>query len=141
VLGVGAATSAIAAVIMGKYALRFGYWRSLIFCLICCAIMTIPQAFVTNMYQLVVLRAISSFFIGGTAPVVNAIIATTADRKHQGTTYGFTSSISSAGAALGPMIGSAAAMLSYRAVFIVSAVLLMMSSWTIVRRRMHQSES
>ncbi|MCL2832890.1 MAG: MFS transporter [Treponema sp.] len=135
VLGVGAATSALAAVIMGKNALRFGYWRSLIFCLTACAISTIPQAFVTNMYQLMTLRAVSSFFLGGTSPVISAIIATSADKKSQGTAFGFNSSISSAGAALGPMIGSAAAMLSYRAVFTVSAVILLMATLTIISRQ------
>jgi DHA1 family multidrug resistance protein-like MFS transporter len=135
VLGIGAAFAALAAVLVGKYALRLGYWRTLIICLCAGALATIPQTFVTNMYQLTILRALSAFFIGGTAPVLNAIIAVSSEKKIQGTAFGFNASIASAGAALGPMIGSAAAMLSYRAVFIVAAVILFLSAWQTGRRR------
>jgi len=124
VLGVGAAFAALAAVLVGKFARRIGYWKMLIFCLSAGAVLSIPQAFVTNLYQLIVLRALSSFCIGGTAPVVNAIIAVSSDKKNQGTIFGVNSSVASAGNALGPLIGSLAAMLSYRAVFVVTALIL-----------------
>ncbi|MDR3138421.1 MAG: MFS transporter [Treponema sp.] len=134
VLGVGAASTALAAVLVGKYSTYFGYWKTLVFCLSAGAVFIIPQAFVTNMIQLTVFRAISSFFIGGTAPVLNAIIAISAEKKHHGGIYGFNSSISSAGGALGPMIGSAAAMINYRAVFLATAFILALSSWGTIRR-------
>ena len=139
IMGVGAASSAIAAVLVGKYALRFGYWRALFFCLTACAIANIPQAMVTTMYQLMILRAISSFFIGGSIPVVNAIIAISAEKKTQGATFGLNSSVSAMGMALGPMIGSAAAMLSYRAVFIVCAIILGLSAWQVSIRSKSRS--
>jgi DHA1 family multidrug resistance protein-like MFS transporter len=124
VLGIGAGMTALAAVLVGKYAASFGYWKTLIFCLAASALFTIPQAFVSNMVQLAVFRAISSFFMGGAAPVLNAIIAMSTDKEHQGSVYGFSSSVASAGGALGPMIGSTVAMLSYRAVFVATALLL-----------------
>jgi DHA1 family multidrug resistance protein-like MFS transporter len=133
VLGIGAASTALAAVLVGKYSTRFGYWRTLIFCLCAGTLCIVPQAFVTNMTQLTIFRAMSSFFIGGTAPVLNAIIAVRAEKKHQGSVYGFNSSISSAGGALGPMIGSAAAMINYRAVFLATALILGLSSWGTIR--------
>ena len=135
VLGVGAACTALAAVIVGKYSSRLGYWPTLIFCLCAAAVFTIPQTFVTNVYQLTVFRAISCFFIGGATPVINAIIAVTADKQYQGTVYGVNSSISSAGNALGPMIGSAAAMLSYRVMFLASALIFGLAAWQVSRRR------
>jgi DHA1 family multidrug resistance protein-like MFS transporter len=134
VLGVGAASTALAAVLVGKYSTYFGYWKTLIFCLSAGALFIIPQAFVANMIQLTVFRAISSFFIGGTAPVLNAIIAVSAEKKHHGSIYGFNSSISSAGGALGPLIGSAAAIINYRAVFLITAFILALSSWGTLRR-------
>jgi DHA1 family multidrug resistance protein-like MFS transporter len=135
VLGVGAAFTALAAIVVGKYAARLGYWQTLIFCLCAAAVFTVPQTFVTNMHQLTILRAFSCFFFGGAMPVINAIIAITADKKHQGTAYGINASVSSAGNALGPMIGSAAAMLSYRAIFLVSAFIFSFSAWEAARRR------
>jgi DHA1 family multidrug resistance protein-like MFS transporter len=74
--------------------------------------------------------------MGGTVPVINVIIAISSKKEHQGTIYGFNSSLSFAGAALGPMIGSAAAMLSYRAVFPIAAFVLGLSAWGIIRRRL-----
>jgi MFS family permease len=141
VLGVGAAFAALAAVLVGKFALGIGYWKTLIFCLFAGAAVMIPQAFVTNMYQLMALRAISSFFIGGTSPVINAIIVVSSEKKIQGTAFGFNASISSAGAALGPMIGSAAAMLNLRAVFVVAALIFIFSaSLTVWRRKRSAGE-
>ena len=135
VLGVGAALAALAAVLVGKFSSRIGYWKTLIFCLCAAAAATIPQTFVTNMGQLTFFRALSSFFIGGTAPVINAIIAITSDREHQGAVYGINAAVSSTGNALGPLIGSAASMLSYRAAFLVSALILAFSAWGTARRR------
>jgi DHA1 family multidrug resistance protein-like MFS transporter len=135
VLGVGAATTAVAAIVAGKYATYFGYWRILIFCLSAGAVLTIPQAFVTNMVQLTVFRAMSSFCLGGATPVLNAIIAISADKEHQGSISGFNAAVSSTGGALGPMIGSAIAIISYRMVFLATAALLGFSAWETLRRK------
>jgi DHA1 family multidrug resistance protein-like MFS transporter len=135
VLGIGAATTALAAVLVGKYAAGFGYWKTLIFCLSAGAILTVPQAFVSSVYQLALFRALASFFIGGANPVLNAIIAVSTDKEHQGSVYGINSSVSSAGGALGPLIGSVAAMVNYRAVFLAAAAILGFSAWGTLRRR------
>ncbi|MDR2534422.1 MAG: MFS transporter [Treponema sp.] len=135
VLGIGAASTAIAAVLVGKYSAGFGYWKTLIGCLFAGAVFTIPQAFVSNMPQLVLFRGIASFFIGGASPVLNAIIAVSIDKEHQGSVYGFNASVSSAGGALGPMIGSAVAMLNYRAVFLAAAGLLGLAGYGTLHRR------
>jgi DHA1 family multidrug resistance protein-like MFS transporter len=133
---VGAAFTALAAVLVGKYCTGIGYWKTLIFCLVAGAILRIPQALVTNVYQLAVFRALASFFIGGAAPVLNAIIATSITKEHQGAVFGFNTSVASTGGAVGPIIGSSVALLSLRAVFLATATLLGLCAWTtIVRRR------
>jgi DHA1 family multidrug resistance protein-like MFS transporter len=135
VIGVGAAFTAIAAVLVGKVSTRIGYWITLIFCLTAGAVFTIPQTFANSIMQLTVLRAMSSFFIGGTIPVVNAIIAVSSDKNHQGTIYGFNSSMTFAGAAFGPVVGSAAAIINHRGMFLVSAIILGLSAAAIIIRR------
>ena len=135
VLGTGAASAALAAVLVGKFSVRIGLWKTLVYCLSAAAVLTVPQAFVSNMYQLTALRAMSSFFIGGTLPVISAIIAVSAEKEHQGTIYGVNASVSATGNAVGPLIGSAAAMLNYHAVFLVTALILGLSAWETVRRR------
>ena len=139
VLGVGAAFTALAAVLVGKYANRFGYWPTLVFCLSAGAAASLPQIFVGNVYQLTVFRAISSFFIGGTLPVINAIIAVSSDKKHQGAIFGVNASVTAAGNALGPLVGSAAAILSYRAMFLASALFLGLSALGTRKRTVSKS--
>jgi DHA1 family multidrug resistance protein-like MFS transporter len=139
VLGAGAGSAALAAVLVGKFSTRIGYWRTLIFCLSAGAALTVPQAFVTNMFQLVVLRAMSSFFVGGTIPVISAIIAVSSNKEQQGTIYGVNASVSAVGVALGPLVGSAVAMLSYRAVFLATALILGLSALeAAIRRRKYR---
>jgi DHA1 family multidrug resistance protein-like MFS transporter len=140
VLGAGAAATAVAAVLVGKYSSRFGYWKTLAFCLTAGAILTVPQTFVSNMVQLTAFRAMASFCIGGAAPVLNAIIAVSTKKEHQGSVYGVNSSVSSAGGALGPLIGSMVAMINYRMVFLATAILLGLSAWGTIKRikRLHQ---
>ncbi|MDR2257791.1 MAG: MFS transporter [Treponema sp.] len=135
VLGAGAASAALAAVLVGRYATGLGYWKTLIFCLSAGAILTLPQTFVSNVIQLTVFRAMASFFVGGAIPVLNALLAANTDKDHQGSVYGFNSSVASAGGALGPVIGSAIAMASYRAVFLGTALLLGLSAAGTLRRR------
>ena len=135
VLGVGAVFTALAAVLVGKFSTRAGYWTTLVFCVSAGAILTFPQTFVTNIQQLTILRAASLFFIGGTAPVINAIIAVSTEKNRQGTIYGLNSSVTFAGAALGPMIGAAVAMLNFRILFTTSALILGLSVLAIIKRR------
>lgn len=136
VLGAGAASAALAAVLVGRFAARLGYGTTLIICMAAGAAATVPQAFVSNPLQLALLRALSMFFVGGSVPVTNALIAVSSDKDKQGSVYGISSSVASAGGALGPMIGSvSAALLGFRAVFIVTALTLGASSLGTFRRR------
>lgn len=136
VLGVGAASTAVASLLIGRYSGRVGYGRTLILCMSAGALFTFPQSLVHNPGQLALLRALSLFFIGGAVPVVNALIANTADTDKQGSVYGLNTSIASGGSALGPLIGStAAAFLGYRAVFIVIAFILASSALGTFRRK------
>ena len=135
VLGVGSATSALAAVLVGKYSMRLGYWRTLLICVTAGAIMTVPQIFVINMQQLTILRAFSSFFIGGTSPVISALIVVTCEKKSQGAIFGINSAMAFIGSALGPLIGTAAAMISYRTSFLVSASIIFLCVFAVLKRR------
>ena len=136
VLGAGAASSALAAVLVGRYAGKLGYGTTLIVCMALGSLLTLPQGFVSNPVQLTVLRALSLFFVGGAVPVANALIALNADTSKQGSVYGISSSVSASGGALGPMIGSvSAAFFGFRAVFFATALILGASSLGTYRRR------
>ncbi|MCA1949694.1 MAG: MFS transporter [Treponema sp.] len=125
VIAAAAISSSIAAVLIGKISYRLGYRRTLVFCMGGAALFTLPQAFVSSVSQLLVLRVMSSFFIGGNLPSVNALIAVKTPREKQGSMYGLRSSVASAGGAIGPAIGSALAIgFGYGSVFIATGTVL-----------------
>ncbi len=132
ILGLGALSSAAAALLLGKLSARIGYRRTLIASTLMAAIFTLPQAFVHTSFQLLVLRILSSFFVGGTMPAVNALIAEHAEEGKQGSVYGLSSSISSGGNALGPAIGSGMAVAAgYGSVFFATSGILAISGLSI----------
>jgi DHA1 family multidrug resistance protein-like MFS transporter len=125
VIAAGAVSSSLAAVLIGKISYRLGYRRTLVFCMGGAALFTLPQAFAISVGQLLFFRLMSSFFIGGTMPSVNALIALKTPREKQGSMYGLRSSVASAGGAIGPAIGSAVAIgFGYGSVFIATGTVL-----------------
>ena len=125
ILGLGAVASAAASVIVGKFSYRLGYQRVLMTCMIGAAIFTIPQAFAPNPGILLVLRLLSSFFIGGNMPAVNALITMRTESGKQGSVYGLRTTVASASGAIGPAIGASIAMgLGYGAVFVATGAIL-----------------
>ena len=128
ILGLGAISSAAAAVIVGKFSYRLGYQRVLMTCMIGAAVFTIPQAFATSPGMLLTLRLLSSFFIGGNMPAVNALISLRSEPGKQGSVYGLRTTVASAGAALGPAIGAGIAVgAGYGAVFLATGAILLLS--------------
>lgn len=125
IIAAGSMSGAVAAAAIGRVSGRFGYGRTLIFCLAGATAFYIPQGFASSPWQLFALRLGSGFFLGGTMPSVNALIASLADKDRQGATYGLSSTMSSAGAALGPAVGAALATLTgYRSVFFATSAIL-----------------
>lgn len=134
VLGVGAIASAVAAVLVGKVSYRLGYQRTLVVCMVGAALFTIPQSLVRSTTQLLLLRIVSSFFIGGNMPSVNALIAIKTPEGKQGSIYGLRSSVASAGAAVGPAIGSSIALAAgYGSVFIATGTILALTGLSVLR--------
>lgn len=134
ILGLGAAAGALGAIVSGKFCTRIGYWKMMAVCLAGGCAGVIPQTFAGSLVQLAAMHFVPSMFLGGIAPALQALIAMRTDHDHQGRVFGLNTSVSSTGAALGPLIGSAAAMLNYRAVFPVTALLLSLPLIRLLRR-------
>jgi DHA1 family multidrug resistance protein-like MFS transporter len=125
IIAAGSISGALAAAAIGKVSGRFGYSRTLIVCMVGATAFYIPQGFVTTPWQLLWLRLGSGVFLGGTMPSVNALIASFCDRDKQGSTYGLSSSVSNAGAALGPAVGAMLATFAgYPSVFFATGGIL-----------------
>jgi DHA1 family multidrug resistance protein-like MFS transporter len=125
IIGVASIGGALGSVLTGKISGKTGYNKALLVCIAGSFLFYIPQGFVTEPWHLIVLRFLSGFFMGGTMPTVNALIAEQADKTTQGGIYGLSSSVSSAGNAVGPAFGAfAASAFGYPSVFFSTTVFL-----------------
>ena len=125
ILGLGAVSSAAAALTVGRISYRIGYKRALVICMVGAAVFMIPQAFVRTPLQLLLLRIASGFFVGGNLPAANALIALKTEPGKQGSIYGLSSAIASGSNALGPVIGASIAVTAgYGSVFLTTAGIL-----------------
>ncbi len=125
IIAAGSLSGAVAAAAIGKVSGKFGYGRTLIVCMIGATVFYLPQGLVTTPWQLLWLRLGSGIFLGGTMPSVNALIASLCDKDRQGSTFGLSSSIANAGAALGPAVGATLATIAgYPSVFFATSGIL-----------------
>lgn len=115
----------VAAPFLGKLGDKIGAARILYFSLIGSAVACIPQAFVTDIWQLLVVRFVLGLFMGGLLPSVNALIGKYSPSDAESRSYSLNSSMYALGSMLGPLIGGAISeSVSIRGVFMVSAFLL-----------------
>ncbi len=112
----------------GRIADRVGYIKILVFLLFMAGIVYFPGAFVTSIWQLVVIRFLLGASIGGIIPVRSAYIRQEAPLAMQGEVLGYNTSIRFLGNMIGPALGG---MLSgyfgFSSVFFVTSTLLVAS--------------
>ncbi|NJP39352.1 MFS transporter [Alkalicoccus luteus] len=88
---------------------KFGHDKILLICLIGAAVTFLPQAFITDLWQLIVLRFLFGIAIGGIIPCVTAYIRQAAPLELQGEVLGYNQSFRFLGNVAGPVIGGLAA--------------------------------
>ncbi|MFD1417381.1 multidrug efflux MFS transporter [Companilactobacillus keshanensis] len=135
IAGVIAAMPGIANVIaaprFGALGDKIGTEKILIGGLLFAVIVYIPQAFVTNVWQLGMLRFLVGVSDACLFPQVQTILAKNSDTKYTGRIFGYNASFQAAGNVCGPLIGSyISSILSYSAVFISTSILALINfSW------------
>jgi DHA1 family multidrug resistance protein-like MFS transporter len=140
ILGGSAVAAAFSAAGLGRVSYRIGYERLLAFCLTGAVLAFLPQAFVRNPIQLLALRVLGGVMVGGSEPSINAMIAMRGDKRRQGMIFGLNTSMNSAGAAVGPMIGAvSSAGFGYASAFYAGTVVLLASA--IAARTVRKVES
>lgn len=113
---------------LGSLGDRIGYVKILIFLLFMAGIFYLPGAFVTNIWQLVILRFLVGTAIGGIIPVRVAYIREAAPLSMQGEVLGYNTSLRFLGNVAGPALGGLiASMYGFSAVFIMTSILLLAS--------------
>jgi DHA1 family multidrug resistance protein-like MFS transporter len=119
ITGLGAATSAVGAVLLGRASDRLGYRKVLLACALGMALVYVPQFFVTTPAQLLILQAAGGVAMGGGLAAIGALLANLSPEGRQGVVYGLDWSVVSAANGLGPISGAAVAMgLGLRAPFL-----------------------
>jgi MFS transporter, DHA1 family, multidrug resistance protein len=112
----------------GKLADKVGYIKILITLLFIAAIVYLPGGFVTDFWQLVIVRFILGIAIGGIIPVRVAYIRQEAPIAMQGEVLGYNTSLRFLGNVIGPMMGGmVAGSFGFSAVFVITSLLLLFS--------------
>jgi DHA1 family multidrug resistance protein-like MFS transporter len=131
--GIVAAAMGLANVVaspqLGKLGDRYGSQRVLLVCLVAAAILFIPQALVTSVWQLVALRFLLGLCLGGLLPSVYALLRRHAPSDMISRVYGYNNSFICMGSMLGPMIGGfMAGYVSMSGVFLMTSALLFINA-------------
>ena len=124
VLSISSATSTISGVYLGRLGDRIGHRSILMWSAVVVVIFYIPQAFVTNVWQLLALQGLAGLAMGGIIAAPSALLAQYTERGEEGAVYGLDNSIVSGARAAAPLLGAAVAMFfGFRGTFAATAVL------------------
>lgn len=129
---------------LGKLADRVGHWTIIVGALLVAALLLVPQAFVTESWQLIVLRFLMGLALGGLLPSVTSVIRHNVPDGVGGNVLGYSISAQYVGQVAGPVLGGfIGGHFGMRAVFLFTAVLLALGAlfnW-VVRSRYEQPQS
>jgi DHA1 family multidrug resistance protein-like MFS transporter len=105
-----------------------GYRKVLNNSLLGISLFSLPQAFVTNVYQLLILRAGLGVFVSGVIPTINTIVQRSTSEKDRGGIYGIFQSALLVGNMAGPLIGGfLSASLGLRWIFLINALIFILA--------------
>ncbi|MCG7505724.1 multidrug efflux MFS transporter [Mesorhizobium retamae] len=144
VMSAAALGSILSAPRLGRLADRVGHWTVIVGALSIAALLLIPQAFVTDSWQLIGLRFLMGLALGGLLPSVTSVIRHNVPDGVGGNVLGYSISAQYVGQVAGPVLGGfVGGHFGMRAVFLATAVLLALGAlfnWA-VRSRYEQPQS
>lgn len=114
--------------LLGRLGDRIGSKPILLISLLGMSIMTLPQAFVDSVGQLLVLRFLQGCFMGGLVPTVNALIRRYTPDGKESRAFGFNASALALGSMIGPVVGGAlSGLIAIEGLFVLSSVMLLVT--------------
>jgi MFS family permease len=134
--------SMLTAARLGALADRAGSWNVIIGCLLATGLVMVPQAFVTQWWQLALLRVLMGMTIAGLLPSIARLVRHSVDEHHSGKTLGYLQSAQFTGQVVGPLIGGLiGARIGLHEVFFVTGSLLVLcaglNQWARSRNPQH----
>ncbi|AKJ70143.2 MFS transporter [Pandoraea thiooxydans] len=146
VMACSALGSLLTAARLGALADRVGAWNVIIGCLLATGLVMVPQAFVTQWWQLAVLRCLMGMTIAGLLPAIAKLVRHSVAEHNSGKTLGYLQSSQFTGQVVGPLIGGQiGARVGLHDVFFVTASLLVLCAglnhWARPRKTQHTPEA
>lgn len=140
VIAATGAASAASALGLGRISDRVGHAVILPICLVGAAVTYFPQVFVTEVWQLMLLRMLLGGFLGGLMPAANALVADIVPQEKRGAAFGLMATASALANAIGPLMAAAIVTFwSLRAIFLATTVLYVVTyAWTALGFRRRQ---
>jgi MFS family permease len=127
VMAASAFGSMLTAARLGALADRIGAWKVIIGCLIATGLVMVPQAWVTQWWQLALLRGLMGMTLAGLLPSIAKLVRHSVEEHNSGKTLGYLQSAQFSGQVIGPLIGGQiGAHVGLRAVFLVTGTLLVL---------------
>lgn len=124
---------------LGKLADRIGHWNVVVGALAVSALLLVPQAFVTEGWQLVGLRFLMGLALGGLLPCITSVIRHNVPDGVGGNVLGLSISAQYVGQVAGPLLGGfVGGHFGMRAVFLGTSVLMAggaVYNWLVQSRR------
>jgi DHA1 family multidrug resistance protein-like MFS transporter len=128
VIGVGAAATTLSASYLGRLGDRIGHRRIVIISVFVAALLYIPQGFVQEGWQMLVLFGLVGVAMGGVIPGISALLSVYTIPGEEGSVYGLDNSIRAAARSIAPLIGSAVALwFGLRGTFIATAAIMLIA--------------
>lgn len=143
VMASAALGSILSASLLGKVGDRIGHSTIIIVGLALAGLLLLPQAFVTTAWELVALRLLMGFALGGLLPCIGAVIRQNVPDNFVGTVMGYSLTAQFAGQVAGPLLGGfVGAQMGMTALFLGTCVLMLFGaafSWWAVGFEKHQT--
>jgi len=129
VMSAAALGSILSASQLGKLADRIGHATVIVMAMTVAAGLLIPQAFVTDGWQLIALRFLMGLALGGLLPCIAAVIRHNVPDQVAGTVLGYSISSQFAGQVTGPLVGGfVGGHIGMRAVFLGTCLLMLLGA-------------
>ena len=145
VLAISSGTATLGAVYLGNLGDRISHRKVLLFCSVVAALLYIPQIFVADIWQLLLLQGLSGIAAGGLVAAPTALLSRYTKRGMAGAVYGLDNSVWSGARAAAPLVGASVAIwFGMRGTFAVAALafaLIAVTTWFFVPadRKAHEA--
>jgi len=123
VLAVSSATSTFGAVYLGNLGDKISHKTILFWSSVAAAILYVPQVFVGDVWQLLILQGLAGIAAGGLVAAPSALLARYTEKGEAGAVYGLDNSVVAGARAVAPLFGASIAIwFGMRGTFAASAV-------------------